>query len=125
MTKPSALPPDVMAALAKGRKIEAIKLLRKSSKLGLAETKGVIDAFLQSQGVAPADRPHTFSPPSDTQRQPDEKREYDTPPNAPHIAPLAPRPGNLAPGEVAYSNSSFWIVLLLVGVLVAYYLFSR
>ena len=122
MAKPPVLPPDVMAALAKGRKIEAIKLLRKSSGLGLAETKAVVDAFLQSQGgAAPAHTSHTFSTPD---AQPERDREYaktETP-----VAPLAPRPGNMAPGEVPNSNSGFWWVLFLLAVAgVGYFVLER
>lgn len=40
-----ALPPDVMAALQRGNKIEAIKLLRKHTGLGLKEAKDQIDAI--------------------------------------------------------------------------------
>ena len=41
-----ALPPNVAAALARGNKIEAIKLLREATGLGLAEAKHAIDAGL-------------------------------------------------------------------------------
>ena len=110
------LPPDVLAALQQGKKIEAIKRLRKSSGLGLAETKAVVDAYLQSLGD-PAHVSHTFDPrPNEPTRDSFE---------APAI-PLAPRPGNLAPGEVPNSNSSFWWVLLLGAVALAgYYILER
>ena len=125
MAKPPVLPPDVMAALAKGRKIEAIKLLRKSSGLGLAETKAVVDAFLRSQGgAAPAHTSHTFSTP-DAKPESD-KREYGPAQTDTPVAPLAPRPGNMAPGEVANSNSGFWWVLFLLAVAgVGYYVLER
>lgn len=41
-TKP--LPPDVVEALRRGNKIEAIKLMRRATRTGLAEAKGAIEA---------------------------------------------------------------------------------
>ena len=37
------LPPEVLEALRKGNKIEAVKRLREAAKIGLAEAKGRID----------------------------------------------------------------------------------
>ena len=59
------LPDAVRAALEKGEWIEAIKLLRASSGLGLKEAKDVIDR--QRGIVAPAK-----APPIDRQRAPGE-----------------------------------------------------
>ena len=45
MSTPSdPLPPDVLNALERGNKIEAIKLLRQKTGLGLKESKDLIDA---------------------------------------------------------------------------------
>ncbi|WPC04130.1 hypothetical protein SBP02_15295 [Pseudomonas benzenivorans] len=41
------LPPSVMAALRRGRKIEAIKRLREACGLDLREAKQEVEAFLQ------------------------------------------------------------------------------
>jgi ribosomal protein L7/L12 len=41
---PQPLPPDAAAALARGHKIEAIKLLREATGLGLAEAKHAVEA---------------------------------------------------------------------------------
>jgi hypothetical protein len=41
----SSLPPDVVDALRKGNKIEAIKRLRESTGVGLAEAKGAVEHF--------------------------------------------------------------------------------
>jgi ribosomal protein L7/L12 len=49
-----ALPPDAAAALARGSKIEAIKLLREATGLGLAEAKHVIDAASTRDGPVDA-----------------------------------------------------------------------
>ena len=42
---PKALPAQVLEALRRGNKIEAIKRLREVTQVGLAEAKGVIDAL--------------------------------------------------------------------------------
>lgn len=57
------MPPEVLAALGRGHKIEAIKLLRESHGLGLKEAKEAVEAHLRvhpalhrSHGVAGASR---------------------------------------------------------------------
>jgi hypothetical protein len=47
----SELPHEVTAALEKGDKIEAIKLLRKATGLGLKESKEAIEAHLESNAA--------------------------------------------------------------------------
>ena len=42
-----ALPPDVLDALQKGHKIEAIRLMREQTGLGLKESKDAVDAYQQ------------------------------------------------------------------------------
>ncbi|MFP6848119.1 MAG: ribosomal protein L7/L12 [Pseudomonas sp.] len=44
-----SLPPEVVAALQRGRKIEAIKLLRELKGLGLKEAKDAVDDFQAEQ----------------------------------------------------------------------------
>lgn len=41
------LPPDVLDALQKGRKIEAVRLMREQTGLGLKESKDAVDAYQQ------------------------------------------------------------------------------
>lgn len=41
---PHPLPPDVLAALQRGNKIEAIKLMRQATGLGLKEAKDAVEA---------------------------------------------------------------------------------
>jgi len=48
---PESLPADVKDALQRGNTIEAIKLLRASSGLGLKEAKDVIDAHHQGRPI--------------------------------------------------------------------------
>jgi hypothetical protein len=45
MTEKITLPLEAIAALRRGNKIEAIKLLREKSGMELAEAKAVVDAF--------------------------------------------------------------------------------
>lgn len=46
------LPSDVIVAIEAGRKIEAIKLLREETGLGLAEAKDVVDALARARKAA-------------------------------------------------------------------------
>ena len=59
-----ALPAQVLAELARGNKIEAIKLLRQASGLGLKEAKDAIDAADSSSGNATAGLAPGEVPPS-------------------------------------------------------------
>ncbi len=45
MTEEQELSPDIYQALAAGRRIEAIKLIREETGLGLAEAKEIADAL--------------------------------------------------------------------------------
>lgn len=45
------LPPDVVAAIKSGQKIEAIKLLRIATGLGLANAKVLVDAGARLHGI--------------------------------------------------------------------------
>ena len=61
------LPPQAVDALRRGNKIEAIKLLRQASGLGLAEAKGIIDrldtgAHASAKPVAAAMTAHPARP---------------------------------------------------------------
>ena len=46
-----ALPPEAIAALQRGNKIEAIKLVRKASNLGLKDAKDRVDDYVQNDPV--------------------------------------------------------------------------
>jgi len=52
-----SLPPDVVDALQKGQKIEAIRLMREQTGLGLKEAKEAVDGYQQmyhpSDGLSP------------------------------------------------------------------------
>ena len=49
-----SLPPEVLASLAQGRTIDAIKQLRQAQGLGLKEAKDIIDAHQQGHAASPA-----------------------------------------------------------------------
>jgi hypothetical protein len=120
------LPPDVIQALAQGRKIDAIKRLRALKGLGLAEAKALVDAHLRSRQPATSFREAHAKHPSD-----DTGAHVFAPPDAgedqaPRLQPPpAPNRSGLAPGEVSHSNAAFWVVAMLVAVLMAYYALSR
>lgn len=55
MTLPGYRPsPEVAAALARGNKIEAIKLVRQDTGLGLAEAKDLVEALARQPAVTAA-----------------------------------------------------------------------
>jgi len=58
----SELPKDVMAAIVEGRKIEAIKMLRESTGLGLANAKVLIDRASRVHGPKKALNPAMDAP---------------------------------------------------------------
>jgi hypothetical protein len=58
MADRNSLPPQVIEALKRGNKIEAIKLLREAMALGLAEAKSVVEAHdVMSGNSAPKVKP--------------------------------------------------------------------
>jgi ribosomal protein L7/L12 len=57
MSQPQVLPPEVIQALERGKLLEAVKLLRKTRGLGLAEAKQALEAHgrgLMKRGAAAA-----------------------------------------------------------------------
>ena len=127
---PDSLPPEVVEALKLGRPIEAIKRLRKSTGIGLAEAKAIVDAFsagktaYQSPGQAGRKQKRP-APAGDPGRPPEPVVE----PSHEIMAPpdlLMPRQSGLGQGEVPNSNSGFWWVLFLAFVaLVGYFILER
>ena len=89
MPAPTAdkLPPEVMAALQRGEKVEAIKLLRAATGLGLKESKDLVDAVQVEASTA-----------GDT---------------------------HLAPGELPRPGNTVWIVVCLVIVCAFAWYFLR
>ncbi len=101
---PESLPPEILNALRQGRQLEALKLLRTTTGLGLVETKALIDAFLRSQ--AP------------TQAKAHDKIKIS-------MAPPRPRDKNLSPGEVPRSQGGPWAVMLMIAAALIGYLWLR
>jgi DNA-binding transcriptional MerR regulator len=84
---PASLPPGVVAALHRGNTIEAIRLLREATGLGLKEAKDAVDAFQSGNQIEPMQR---------------------------------------SPGEVPRSSVGIWLVAALAALaLLAYYFFGR
>ncbi len=52
MTEEQELSPEIYQALAAGRKIEAIKLIREETGLGLAEAKDIADVLAGRGGAS-------------------------------------------------------------------------
>lgn len=88
---PNPLPPHVLAALRAGNKLEAVKLLREATGLGLMESKDVID------GYHDGNRSHAVI--------------------ASAVNPLPEsKAGTGAPGEVSTSGGRIWYVVAAVAV---------
>lgn len=92
MSEPTLIPPGAVEALRAGNKIEAIKRVREATGMGLAEAKGLVDAYERGSPVAPG------------------------------MARTAGRPAGLAPGEQPSSNPwrviAIALLLVVVGLVV-------
>ena len=133
-TPPDALPPEVVEALKLGRPIEAIKRLRKSTGVGLAEAKAIVDAFsggntaYQSPGAGqPGRKQKRPKPAADPGRVSEPEAEVEHRHEIMQPAQqLMPNRSGLGQGEVPNSNAGFWWVLFLSFVaLVGYFVLKR
>ena len=95
-----ALPAQVLEALRRGNKIEAIKLLREATQVGLAEAKGVIDAL---DARANPGRAPTASPP------PAKKVVTQAPPRRPRV-------DDLGPGEVPRTSLGPVVIAIVLAI---------
>jgi hypothetical protein len=105
----AAIGPAIADALRKGNKIEAIKLLRQASGLGLAEAKSTVERFERAGGAEKASSPKQTGPVGAK------------PASTHHV--YQPRPG-LSPGQVAPSSSgpiAAVVVIALIAAAVAGY----
>jgi hypothetical protein len=93
------VPPDVVDALRRGNKIEAIKRLREASGLGLAEAKGVLDRL---EGGAHAGQ-----------------SAHPTPTTFHHAHPVQPGQSGLSPGEVPRGKEGAFAIGILIAAAVA------
>lgn len=55
------VPPDVLDAIAAGNKIQAVRLVRQHTGLGLAPAKRLVDYLAREQGDATPESPPTFT----------------------------------------------------------------
>ena len=109
MTQRPSFPPEVLEALKRGNKLEAIKLLRAAAKVGLAEAKTVVDA-IQAGNAPPATPPAAKRPNVGLAH-----KHHALNPN------LVRRPG-LSPGEVPRSGDGMgWVVVLVGGLMLAWF----
>lgn len=111
---PRLLPANVQAALDRGEFVTAIKLLRESSGLGLAEAKQAIDRMRKrADAGAPA--------------APRKARAEAAPGAEPGTAPHEPQHafGPLAPGEVPRSRTRVWLVVVVAAALYLLWRFVR
>ena len=115
MADPRNLPPEVIALLKSGNKIQAIKLLRERTGLGLADAKGHVDAHEGSDGQSPV--------------------SYDTSDHMsrPSVGATRARPSTyvkrdgLSPGEVPRTNGALQVVIFVAALAAAtwaYFMFG-
>ena len=113
-------PPGVIEALKRGDKIEAIKLLRQVSKMGLAETKALVDAMAAQNPKVAAAKAQAVQAIAAAAHQPSIKIHHHVPA---HYVPHSK--SGLSPGEVPHSGGQFgWVFVLLIGVAVFIVLMS-
>jgi Ribosomal protein L7/L12 C-terminal domain len=108
-TSEGSLPPDVIDALNKGRLIEAIKLLRTGSGLGLKEAKDIIDAHIRREG-APVGSQVAKEAAAASQRR--------------MVADHSTAAG-CSPGEVPRAQNSAWVIMVLAAAAFLGYYFLR
>jgi hypothetical protein len=109
-TERPTFPPAVLEALKRGNKIEAIKLLRQVTKMGLAETKALVDAI---------DAQKTAGGPGAPARSTGPVRAVSIRPQSPSSHYVPHSRSGLSPGEVPDRSGHFgWLFVLLAGVVV-------
>ena len=106
MPEKLTLPPEAVAALRSGNKIEAIKLIREKSGIGLAEAKAVVDAFDRVRGVAAGAKVGMQA-------------------KVTAADPHAPQRAGLSPGEVPRGSGSWKFAVAIAIVVVLAVLWSR
>jgi hypothetical protein len=120
------IPPGVLEALKQGNKIEAIRLLREGTKMGLAESKAMVEMLDKMKGVAGTAQ--AIANVLQGKASAAAARPAASQPVAPvrmHAHPQANlplrRPG-LSPGEVPRESSGAWgiVALVAIGLALAY-----
>ena len=112
MADRNSLPPQVIEALKRGNKIEAIKLLREAMSVGLAEAKSVVEAHDRMSGDS--------APKAKAKAPPQSMASKHT------SAYIRERDDDLSPGEVPRSSASpLTIVVAIAAVGAAAWLFNK
>jgi hypothetical protein len=103
------IPAQAEAALRAGNKIEAIRLIRQSMNIGLAESKAVLDNFVSNpvQGGAPA-----------SQDASSQAAARSAQPLPRVMAPSHMTRDGLSPGEVPRGNNAMVAVIFIVAIVV-------
>ena len=116
MADRNSLPPQVIEALKRGNKIEAIKLLREAMRLGLAEAKSVVDALDAISGSTPTPAP-----------KPQSKLKPQAHPKPRPVRHTGrPREDDLSPGEEPRSSASLvGIIIAIAAVVAAAWLYAK
>src|SRR5437868_2709931 len=109
------IPPGVLEALKAGNKIEAIRLMRESTKMGLAETKAMVEMLDKVKGIAgPAQAIANVlqGKVAAAQARPTVSKPVGTVKMHAHAPVNVPtrRPG-LGPGEVPRESSGAWGII--------------
>lgn len=121
-------PPEVLAALKQGNKMEAIKLLRERTNLGVTEAKALVDMLDKAKGVIGTAQAiaSAVQPAKAAVAKAAAARSVARPAGPVKMRPaasphLARRPG-LSPGEEPRDGSGAWgiVVLIAVGLAVAF-----
>jgi|SRR5688572_6899986 len=117
MADRNSLPPEVLEALKRGNKIEAIKRLREAMALGLAEAKAVVEAHDMIRGSKPAAQPKAKGK---------AKAPLQSMAGKHTSAYIREREDNLSPGEVPRNSASpFGIIIAIAAVAAAAWLFDK
>jgi hypothetical protein len=117
MADRNSLPPQVLEALRRGNKIEAIKLLRQAMAVGLAEAKSVVEAHDMVGGNS---APKAKAKAEAKSAAAKSKAANHT------SAYIRAREDDLSPGEVPRSSASpLGIVVAIAAVAAAAWLFVK
>jgi hypothetical protein len=104
------IPLEAERALRAGKKIEAIRLIRQSMNIGLAESKAVLEAFESNP-------PRSAAPMGGDSHDRAPARSAQPLPRA--TAPGYVRRAGLSPGEVPRTHNGVQAALFIVAILIA------
>jgi len=115
MADPRTLPPEVLAALKAGNRIEAIKILRQRMGVGLAEARSRMEA-LEARSPASGDKGADAAAPVRTPART----------AAPRLKPAGyVRREGLSPGEVPRTSGGTQAVIIVIAIVIAIWVYAR